>query len=420
MQDCDFPTPLRKVLSSLVLFLALARAAAAQDPGFLIERFAVSGVRYASPRIIVAESRLREGRSYSESELAAAIGRIERLPFVVFADFRLEKGTVPGQYVLAISIAETKPLFLSARSYASWVSTETMTADPTSLPAGETPEPQTSVVDYRNDYLTVGGRWFIGARGVVHVAAELQREDRYSIGYTHYDVFGTRASITALVAYQNRRIEGLPGLFGRWERNDDLTYQALASVPITANQSIRASWQHATQPVPRSEPSAVPGNLRYTLDPAEVNRYEMGWAFDTTNDALFPTRGTLITASAAESEFAFPRQDGGLVFHDRTVLSLTADRYIPVTWRQTLTAGADLHRRGIDEARAHAGYSASLWKPNTERGDFRFEAQIDRTWLLGPGSARTAVSAARAGFAFRNAWGLLRLDFEYVGWRDSE
>lgn len=410
---------MRKFLISLVLVLAPAGHAAAQDPDFLIERFAVSGVRYASPRIIVAESRLREGRSYSESDLAAAIGRIERLPFVVFAEFRLEKGTVPGQYVLAISIVETKPLFVSARSYSSWVSTDTF-ADPASLPAGEMPEPQTSVVDYRNDFLTVGGRWFVGARGVVHVAAELQREDRYSIGYTHYDVFGTRASITGLIAYQNRHIEGLPGVFDTWERKDDLTYQALASVPVTANQSIRAAWLQASQPVPRSEPSAVPGNFRYTLDPAEVNRYELAWNYDTTNDALFPTRGTLVTASAAENEFAFAGESGAIVRDQRTVLSVTTDRFIPITARQTMTGGVDLHRRGLDEVRAHAGYGASLWNPNTERGDFRFEAQIDRTWLRGPAGARTAVSSVRTGLAFRNAWGLLRLDFEYVGWRDRE
>jgi len=76
---------LRNVLLAVLVAVTLAPLARADEPRFLIESFSVSGTGYVSPRILIAESRLDEGREYSEAELAAAMGRIERLPFVLFA-----------------------------------------------------------------------------------------------------------------------------------------------------------------------------------------------------------------------------------------------------------------------------------------------------------------------------------------------
>ena len=414
-----FSHTLRRALLALALVLLAAPAALGDGPEFLIEKVEVEGARYAPSRIIVSESRLREGRPYSEEDLAAAIGRIERLPFIMYAEFRLRKGSEPGRYVLVVSIAETKPLFLSARSYASWVEVNSPVFDGAEPIAGIEFEPR--VVDYRNDFLTIGGRWFLGARGVLHVAAEVQREDRYSLGYTQYDVFGTRASISALVSYQDRNIDGLAGVFGDWSRWDDVIYQALATVPITTNQSIRASFQRGTQPVPRTELSLVPGNFRYRLIPANVDGYGIGWTFDTTNDALHPTAGTLVNASVAETEFAISSPDDTEIVRDEnTLLSLTSERFLPITDRQTISGGIDLHRRGVDEIRAHAKYAMSLWNPRSSIGDLWFEVEADRIWLHGFGSDGAGGATGRAGLAFRNAWGLLRLDFEYVGRRDGE
>jgi hypothetical protein len=54
-----------------------------------------------------------------------------------------------------------------------------------------------------------------------------------------------------------------------------------------------------------------------------------------------------------------------------------------------------------------------------QHGDLRLEAQLDRSYLFGRDD-RSASSSARVGVAFRNEWGLIRLDFEYVGWREQE
>jgi hypothetical protein len=121
-------------------------------------------------------------------------------------------------------------------------------------------------------------------------------------------------------------------------------------------------------------------------------------------------------------EFAFAEDETAVGTERNSIISLTSERFVPLTSRQTISGGLDLHRRGLDEVRAHVRYGVSLWgRANTLRhGDLRFETQIDRSFLVGPDSDRSASSAARAGFAFRNAWGVARLDFEYVGWRDHE
>ncbi|HEU4520873.1 MAG TPA: hypothetical protein VFT12_02655 [Thermoanaerobaculia bacterium] len=410
---------MRNAFVSLVLLFA-AVTGRGDEPRFLIETLRVNGLRFASPEIVVAETRLREGRIYSEQDLGEAIGRVERLPFVLYADFRLEKGTAPGRYVLAISIQETKPMFVSARSVSSWISTRQPILD-RSRSSADPVEYRSDVVDFRNEFLTVGGRFFIGAKGMVHAAAEVHRENRYTVGYTQYDVFGTRASISALVSYQDRKIGGLPGIFAAWHRADDFSYQLLTTVPITTSQSIRASWQRSIQPVVRTEPSIVPGSIRYTLEPVPANRGEVVWAYDTTNDAFFPTAGTLLTAGAVQYESSLIDDFSELRTDKATNYAITSERFFALSRRQALSAGLDLHRRGLDEVRAHGSYSINLWsREKTLRlGDLHFETGLDRSWLRSS-VGRRASSTASAGLVYRNAWGVVRLDFEYVGWRNHE
>src|SRR5690349_3991146 len=95
---------------ALLLLLALALPAQAQER-FLIERIDVRHLVHASADVIRAESRLREGQSYDESELRDANNRIKRLPFILDASFRLERGSVRDAYVLVVTVNETKPFF---------------------------------------------------------------------------------------------------------------------------------------------------------------------------------------------------------------------------------------------------------------------------------------------------------------------
>ena len=96
-------------LPLVVLLFAAPLLAQAAPPRFLIERIDVRHLRHASPEIVIAESRIRAGATYSEEELREAADRIARLPFVLQCDFALEKGSVREAYVLAINVAEAKP-----------------------------------------------------------------------------------------------------------------------------------------------------------------------------------------------------------------------------------------------------------------------------------------------------------------------
>src|SRR5262245_45846556 len=83
-------------LAFVLAFLAAAPPAAGvlladPDPAppatFLIETLTVEGTRRASPGLIVAESLLRKGQSYTETALRQGVYRVRRLPFVRAARF---------------------------------------------------------------------------------------------------------------------------------------------------------------------------------------------------------------------------------------------------------------------------------------------------------------------------------------------
>jgi outer membrane protein assembly factor BamA len=71
----------------------------------------VRDAKRVSPEVVVAESRLREGADYSEADLRDAAARLTRLPFLLSAEFSLEKGSERGRYVLVVTINETRTFF---------------------------------------------------------------------------------------------------------------------------------------------------------------------------------------------------------------------------------------------------------------------------------------------------------------------
>src|SRR4051794_36154153 len=103
---------MNKLLRFLPLLLLLSAPLRAEEPvRFFVERIDVRNLRHAGREVIVSEARLHEGGAYSEAELREANDRIERLPFVLDAQFSLEKGSRRDAYVLVISVEETKPFF---------------------------------------------------------------------------------------------------------------------------------------------------------------------------------------------------------------------------------------------------------------------------------------------------------------------
>src|SRR5216117_1117783 len=79
----------RRILTALTV-----AAIAASAFGEVIQRIEVRGAHRVPARIIVDETLLREGKEYSEDEVRGAVERLRRLPFVLTADYTLEKGTL--------------------------------------------------------------------------------------------------------------------------------------------------------------------------------------------------------------------------------------------------------------------------------------------------------------------------------------
>lgn len=407
---------------TLAAVVLIACTAAADDlPRFPIEKISIEGTKYASASIVVAESRLVEGKDYSEPELRDAVARINRLPFVLHTDFRLEKGSARGLYTLVITIEETKPLFVRYRSLNSFIAGRQYRGDPRE----PIDEDKFYNVLFRghNEYTTAGARMFVGKSGVAHASVDYGDRNRFGLGYTHYDVFGTRASLSALVRYHEYSFD-FPEGFGAIGRRDlsftdHLEYELAAAVPLSGNHALRASWARATYPIPSQAIDPVTGRpagelriIRFIDD-----RPTLSWIYDSTNDPTFPTRGTRAAAGVNfQKARRYPDWRKGWLQQ----YEVGARRYWELTPRNSASAGATAVTRYSNDLREYQirfGYGADLWGRNRSlrHGDLRFELDLARNFLDYPDDVSYGVGTA--AFAFRNAWGVVRLEFEYTGWR---
>lgn len=419
-----------KVLQFIAIVLLFAAGAARADEPvrFLIESISIEGARYSSPRILIAESRLVEGKSYSEAELRDAMSRIKRLPFVLHTDFRLAKGTERGRYVLVIAIDETKPLFLRWDSLHNAIQTREFVPpfDP------KNPQFRNDVVHISNDYVTLGARMFVGAKGVATFAADESRchvgkgqcgtrQPGYSLGFTQYDLFGTRASVAAVVLYREETFD-LPAFIpGDGRRTlsfgDHLTWQLTGAVPLFGNNAARVTLSRQVE---------IIGTDRQHFDQGEL-----AWLYDTTDDPLFPSRGTFGQAALVSQrliQYEQPLTDPPKIRnpwkHD---VSTRLVKYWQIAPRQSISTGAQagtFFGNDYSEYQLHGGYSALL-VPRTAAlryGDLRFELDYDRIIMhvhAGQSHDTSSRGEGRVGMAYRNAWGVAHLTFKYIGWRHS-
>jgi hypothetical protein len=402
-------------------------------PRFPIDSVVIEGARYTSPRILIAESKIEEGRAYTEPELRNAVARVQRLPFVRHTDFRLEKGSQRGRYVLVIAIEETKLLFISYRSLQETIDTQRLVSTPHLDPnTGQiTPTFEKVLLRHNEDFTTVGVRSFLGAKGVAHASVDFRGADRFNLGYTQYDVLGTRASIALLVQYRDYSFD-FPEVFdavGRRDTSftDHVAWQITGAIPLFGNNAIRATWYRQRDPYTyrATDPRTLEGRIkiiRLVFDHPEVS-----WLYDSTNDPLFPTSGTYIKAGVdSRRGIRFVPGPTGLTYdieydwnHE---LAGRIARYWELTPVHSISVSGDIltdNDREFQTYQLRAGYSANLWgRERTIRyGDLRFEAEAERN--LQHFSEASSNGTARAGLAFRNSWGVVRLDFRYVGWRQN-
>ncbi len=151
-----------------LLLLALIPAGTrADDTGFFIEKVDVRNLQHVSPEVVLAEARLHEGRTYSESELHDAANRVRRLPFIIGAELSLEKGSERGRYVLVLKVIETRLWFFQIGGNI--------------LEGGDTTEG-----------LEAGHRWFLGSSSEAYasVGTGFNGYGVVNAGLNRYNLFG--------------------------------------------------------------------------------------------------------------------------------------------------------------------------------------------------------------------------------------
>ncbi|HEX9982191.1 MAG TPA: POTRA domain-containing protein [Thermoanaerobaculia bacterium] len=308
---------MNKAILSLLLIILAAPLFADEGPAFLIERIEVRNLRRVSADIIESETRLREGRTYSERELREASDRLNRLPFVLDAQFALEKGSVRDAYVLVVNVVETLPFFYLL--------------DVTFLHEGGA-----NVATPPDNSSAAGFRWFVGRRGVVHVGAFARDDDRpytedfvsLEAGYTQYDLFGTRAFASIGIKHS-----GVGG---------SISPEVIIGAPVTPTQTITASYSslEMRNVFPRSE-----------------RLLTLRWSYNTTNDPFFPTEGVVLTAAPVagwiddvhnRGTIIMPGPSGPIYIADRVTqhqqlgaFEASAARYFPLSERNSLAVEAE-------------------------------------------------------------------------------
>jgi len=418
----------RFVLSILTIASIAFAAFGEEPPRFLIERIEVRNTHRVSADLIKSESLLKEGTEYSEPDLSAAAARLTRLPFLLSAEFKLEKGSSRGQYVLAIVVTETKPFFYLIDAQPTLWDDSRHTLDYDSDPAIESKD------------AALGFRWFVGGRGVVYIGTTSRRDrdvftsdyTAIAIGYTQYDLFGTRAFASINL---RRPID---------EHAGRLSPQVVVGLPLTTDQTLTLDYEDT---LVQNGTDHILG-LSFRRKEAE-RLMSLTWAYDTTNQPFVPTRGTLIRVTALHSTHdhtgytfigAFP-DAGPEAFREHlegSGLDVVGARYWELSDRNSVNAAVLAGWANVDQNPAvfvprvnyhpayqivRGGWSHDLWKGDPRSGDSRLEVvgalqsqQRDVREggiVFGTTPDNTRSLLTSVSWVRRSSWGLLRLGVGY-------
>lgn len=401
------------VLALTVLVGQGAAGAENDPPSFYIEKITVEAPRL-SPEIVLSESLLREGEEYSETELSEAVHRINRLPFVLLAEFSLRKGSERDRYELVIKVFETRRWFFQVDS--TWELNEQIDR----LDPRIENEFSTRIGDTTDDLRSlVGWRFALGSRGLLF--ASFGSEDgAWALGYQRYNLWNRNVLLNLSVASEDRVGSVVTS-------SDTLTARAQLGIPIRGNHALRvlAGWNQDDRILLSSE----------NLD-TEESEAEIAWLFNSLDDPVLPREGSLYEGGLTWSDrdgVDFVFKDGKfdrVLFSERRFgVIAAAGRHWPVAQRQSVSVsargflGEGVNNARVWEAEAGVGHQVFLLRrlELDKWRELRFETQLsalkqdseeERTvgFLQGPLEESWRI---RAGLVYRNGWGLFRLFIQH-------
>ncbi len=282
-----------------VVWSLLAACVALGQGRFVIERIEVRDAVRVSPRLIVAESLLREGSEVAEDDVRAAVRRLGRLPFVFVADYALEPGSNDGRRVVVISVRENERLWglADARFIQNHEPRDTLDYD--------FPDP---AAEWK--HAAAGVRWQFRDGGVVHGALTVLRDrhqlrknySAYELGYTRYRIAGTRFFATAILRSPVDSLE-----------EKTFTPKLIAGMPLTAEQTVALEYEDTS-----FRDTKVRIGTAEFRDLHFARSLSAAWTFDTRNEPYAATSGTFVRVEpfllmADQNSFSFGRPPQGFV-----------------------------------------------------------------------------------------------------------
>jgi hypothetical protein len=414
------------LLLATVLSPALLQAETSDPPRFQIEKIVVDGLRHGSPGIVVSASLLKPGTAYTEVELRAAVYRVERLPFVLAADFSLRKGSVRNTFELVITVTQTSDFFLAA---------ELATTVGHGGGQGVMVTP------------TLGARTFFGAYSEVSATAttfastsgHVPHDVSTQVSYTHHNLFGLNMVGTVSVVYYSPTT----GEFGT-----ETGLNARLVAPLGGDHALRLDLARG-----RSEGGTCADIVIGfpCIGDTTYDRGALDWLFDNTDDPFTPRHGARMSAGGSYRASRTPQSWGRLSQQqsppdstwDDATLHVDATRFFPLgraqaagigvsysySWREVRNLASALDGSFYDssdrssQASLKASYTANLWQPRGRESftqiwlessaelvhwedSFHLEAEPQSSSTVDYMNLTTALAA-------RGRWGTLRLTLSY-------
>ena len=413
---------IRRIVNAFML-MAIALPALAQEKApdrFVIERIEVRNAQRVATSVIVAETTLREGSEYSEDDVRAAVERVNRLPFILSAEFALENGTAEGRRVLVINVTEMKRLSFLVDGRGLRGNDIHRTLDYDFDRPGES-----------ND--AAAARWFLGDRGMLHFTLAVRRERQsfmssytaWEIGYTRYNLFGTGAFVTINIRTPVDSVN-----------EKRFSPQMAAGIPLTARQTLSVEYHDTSFIKDTLHPFGT------TLNELKAERViTLAWTYDTTDQPFAPSRGTLVRVAPLRlmkdiaSFKVIPRSTAFQAYAEHTNfngLDLAALHYWKRSEVSSVSAGVVAGWANVDDrihppfltgtGQAHpsyeiaqVGYLRDLGNGGSKGGSSRLEVEGRFRWDQASSTAEHehAIEVS-ASWVRRSVLGTLRLGIGYV------
>ena len=397
------------------MLLSAAAPARAEPPGrpeapsFFIETIAVETERL-SPEIVLSESLLREGREYGEAELREAVHRINRLPFVLLAEFSLRRGSERGLYELVIRVYE-------ARRWFSQLALGIELNDPVdTFRVDEFGDSFLRSRDGDNFDSLIGRRFAAGRRGLLFASFGTEA-GLFAVGYQRYNLFDRNILFSLTLAGEDEY------------RTRSRAARAQLGIPIRGNHALRILagwnwWDYSSD---------------FFLTGAEVEETELevAWVYNSLDDPVLPRQGALVELGLAgarrDDQREFLLFDGNTsrldTSEDRLAVVGSASRHWPLGDRQSFSMGTGGffgdHGPGGRRHQVEAGVGHQVFLlRNLEPGRWRELRLETRATLVDEEYDRSLVEqgfpgglqtwSLRVGLTYRNGWGLFRLIVEHA------